>query len=188
MQVSHAIVGTEYGRTLIARVGISQGGTIWNYDTCEPTRRLTQAEIDALPGAARAMFTTYCWQVQADNPSKGTVAVWEGVTEEPESDPLNFIDHSCDPNMVFQGDNRLVARRDIKKGEPLTLEYATCDTTYARLDHCFCGSKDAQGKSLCRGRVTERDARDPVLRQKYRGQMRSCIVELVDDEDVPTRL
>ena len=36
------------------------------------------------------------------------------------------INHSCDPSVGFSGAIALVALRDIKKGEPITLDYATC--------------------------------------------------------------
>ncbi len=187
MQVPHSINEGEYGRTLVAGENIARGRTIWRYDDAVETEQLTLEQIRALPETKRRMFEMYCWQVASTGstlcdgvaPGVGVVALWEGVTEQPELDPLNFIDHSCQPNMHFRGDNELVARRDIIAGAPLTLEYATCDTVYARLDECRCGAVSDDGTSICRKKVTERDAYSPEIRRRYEGQMRSCIEALV---------
>jgi D-alanine-D-alanine ligase len=54
--------------------------------------------------------------------------------------------HSCFPNTCFEGLN-IVALRDIKPGEELTLDYADfCDETMVPFD-CLCGSPN------CRGRI-----------------------------------
>ena len=54
--------------------------------------------------------------------------------------------HSCDPNTEFVGLN-LVARRDIRGGEELTVDYATFYDRHMTPFDCACGSP------LCRGRV-----------------------------------
>lgn len=152
----------EHGRTLVAARQIQQGETIWEYDGAVASEKLSLAEIDALPADKRERFSTYCWQV--------TATQWEGVTENEDEDPVNFINHSCEPNMHFDGDDRLVARVVIAEGAALTLDYATCDTVFARIDQCLCGEK------TCRGRVTDRDAYDPAIRARYGQHMRSCIL------------
>ena len=55
--------------------------------------------------------------------------------------------HSCDPNTAYRGLN-LLAVRDIRAGEELTLDYAACcDETMAAFQ-CQCGSPK------CRGEIT----------------------------------
>lgn len=50
-----------------------------------------------------------------------------------------YINHSCDPNCMIDGD-RIVAARDVAEGEELTFDYST-DVDWAgfRMD-CSCGS------------------------------------------------
>jgi hypothetical protein len=66
--------------------------------------------------------------------------------------------HSCDPNTAYCGLN-LLAVRDIRAGEELTLDYAACcDETMAAFQ-CRCGSP------LCRGQITS-----PAPVKRYNGR------------------
>jgi uncharacterized protein len=64
-----------------------------------------------------------------------------------ESDPLRYVNHSCDPNMGIKGRVTFVALRNIKKGEHLTIDYSIteCDTLWnfkiQTGSNCKCGSK-----------------------------------------------
>ncbi len=71
-----------------------------------------------------------------------------------------FINHSCDPNVGFDGQIIYVAMRDIEPGEELCHDYAMERTDNYSLD-CRCGSE------LCRGRVTGDDWKNPELQQRY---------------------
>ena len=55
--------------------------------------------------------------------------------------------HSCDPNTAYDGLN-VVALRDIKKGEELTLDYATFLDEHMEPFQCQCGT------AKCRGLIT----------------------------------
>ena len=150
MNVQFTIGSDDKGHTLTTLEYIKQGQLIWKYDEKSVrelgVKILTLKEIHDLPSDERDTFEKYCWQVGTNE--------WEGVTKNPENDPMNFVDHSCDPNMHFIDDDTLVAKRDIKKFERLTLEYATCDTIYADIPVCLCGAKN------CRGTVKATDAYD----------------------------
>lgn len=65
---------------------------------------------------------------QVSNPHKGTV------------------NHSCSPNCKISGFNRLVAKRDIKKDEELTIDYGTVSvgTGHPIIENCSCGSKNCR--------------------------------------------
>lgn len=94
-----------------------------------------------------------------------TVQVEEGLylASIGESEPPDYINHSCDPNTGLDGQIALVAMRDIEPGEEVTIDYAMCDgSTYDEFD-CACGT------SLCRGRVTGDDWRDATLWKRYQG-------------------
>jgi D-alanine-D-alanine ligase len=58
--------------------------------------------------------------------------------------------HSCDPNTAYRGLN-LIAIRDIRAGEELTLDYAACcDETMAAFQ-CACGSPNCRGTIVING-------------------------------------
>ncbi len=79
----------------------------------------------------------------------------------------NFLNHSCEPNAGFKGQIAVVAMRDIRSGEQITIDYAMVlfhpqrGPAY-RLD-CLCGTPS------CRGRVTDNDWKIEALQERYRG-------------------
>jgi uncharacterized protein len=73
-----------------------------------------------------------------------------------------FTNHSCDPNLAIQGQIVLVAMRDIRPGDELTIDWATTDDGDYELE-CRCGSP------RCRGLVTGKDWTRPELQARYRG-------------------
>jgi uncharacterized protein len=48
-----------------------------------------------------------------------------------------FINHSCEPNVGYRGVDTLVAMRDVKKGEELTLDYEMSENSDRRM-MCKC--------------------------------------------------
>lgn len=79
----------------------------------------------------------------------------------PPKSTVHFGNHSCDPNLWWQGPYTLVARRRIEAGEELTNDYAISTGVLDFQMTCTCGSPD------CRGRVTGLDWRRPELRDRY---------------------
>ena len=61
-----------------------------------------------------------------------------------EPDEWKPINHSCDPNAWFEGLD-IVARRRIKKGEEITLDYATFYNEQAPSFECNCASPECRG-------------------------------------------
>jgi len=84
------------------------------------------------------------------------------VAQDHRDGAMLYTNHSCDPNVAFQGQIVLVAMRDIAAGEELTHDWATTDDLDYEID-CRCGS------SGCRGTVTGKDWMKPELQQKYSG-------------------
>ncbi|KEG12196.1 putative SET domain protein [Trypanosoma grayi] len=87
----------------------------------------------------KALFAEYAWPLDADG---HVYAIWE-------SDPNRWrpINHSCDPNCIFDEGHSLnvAAARDINEGEELTMDYSTfCDYTMKPFQ-CFCGSASCRG-------------------------------------------
>lgn len=75
--------------------------------------------------------------------------------------PVRYGNHSCDPNLWHTDATTAVARREIKSGEELTIDYATHTGIETWTMACRCGS------ALCRGTVTGRDWRLPQLQRAY---------------------
>ncbi len=77
-----------------------------------------------------------------------------------DDDPLQWApqNHSCDPNTHYDGLN-VLTRRLIKKGEELTLDYATLLDRTAEPFECRCGSANCRGtiKGIAGNSVTKRE-------------------------------
>jgi hypothetical protein len=88
--------------------------------------------------------------------SDGVFAMWS-------DDPKRWkpINHSCEPNSWLEGLN-LVARKNITKGELITLEYATfCADTLESFE-CGCNS------SNCRKIIRATDYLEPFVEEIYK--------------------
>ena len=60
-----------------------------------------------------------------------------GPTTEAEIEPVDYMNHSCEPNCGVFGSVAVVARRPVQPGEELTFDYGTTDTVGLRMD-CAC--------------------------------------------------
>lgn len=76
---------------------------------------------------------------------------------------IEFINHSCEPNVGFRGQIELVAMRDIQSEEIIAFDYAICTSEPGFRMECFC-----EGDS-CRQYITGEDWKIPELQKKYRG-------------------
>lgn len=70
------------------------------------------------------------------------------------------VNHSCNPNIGFNGDIILKAIRNISKGEECTVDYSMC---YSDLKNftCKCGS------NMCRKKITGNDWNKKFIQKKY---------------------
>ena len=108
-------------------------------------------------------FCSYCWPVSDD-----LFVMWS-------SDPAEWqpINHSCDPNAWNQGPNGLnvVARRSIRAGEEIRMDYATFCGHFAEMRpfDCHCGSP------TCRRTITGMDILQREVAEKYDGHTTSYI-------------
>jgi hypothetical protein len=93
-----------------------------------------------------------------------SVAIDEGVNlVQASDDPLQYGNHSCDPNLWMRDEVTVVARRAIQSGEELTIDYAIQTGYEGWSMNCRCGAAN------CRGVVSGLDWRDPQLQQEYAG-------------------
>jgi len=78
-------------------------------------------------------------------------------------EPNDNLNHACEPNAGFQGDITIIAMRDIRIGEEITIDYAMVDNLLELRMQCKCGS------AQCRGVISGRDWLVPELQKKYDG-------------------
>lgn len=97
---------------------------------------------------------------------------------EPETIDL-YLNHSCDPNCWLVDEVTVIARRDIKEGEEITLESATWndyeDEEYADDDVCTCGSE------ICRGKITGRDWMLPEIQNRFKNHFSPYLQQRINE-------
>jgi hypothetical protein len=71
-----------------------------------------------------------------------------------------YINHSCDGNVGFDENGDFIARRNIKKGEELTYDYALAESNPAFRMRCKCNARN------CRGIITGNDWRRDEFRRR----------------------
>lgn len=100
-----------------------------------------------------------------------SAAVDEGLNMliDPES-IIRFGNHSCDPNVWMADDVTTVARRRIKAGQEVTIDYATHSVMPEWRMECRCGSAN------CRRVISGNDWLRGDLQQRYGGHWSPFIV------------
>ena len=90
-----------------------------------------------------------------------------------------FLNHSCDSNLWFKDAFTLKARRDIRPGDELTVDYALFEHEdgYVAIASCSC---DSPG---CRHTITGGDCRKQEVRERYSGHFSPLINRRMADED-----
>jgi hypothetical protein len=140
------------GKGLFASTDIRKGEIIWRRDPDEA--RFHIDVIKSWPQEKQEKFFAHAYQVgdgHYHGPEDGIV-----------TDPADYMNHSCDPNTWFVDDATMAARRDIKKGEEITYDYATSETAENFVMICQCGAND------CRKVVKGTDYRlNESLRRRY---------------------
>lgn len=82
------------------------------------------------------------------------------ATDPEELEEVDFVNHSCDPNVGFKGKLKLIAMRDIFPGEEVTFDYAMSESSDFEM-YCQCDSPN------CRRKVTGDDWKRIELQEKY---------------------
>ena len=75
-----------------------------------------------------------------------------------------LINHSCDPNLIFEGSVVVRTRRDILPDEELCLDYGALghpDDERLVIERCLCK------KPSCRKQIYSYDWKNPALQQRY---------------------
>ena len=126
----------------------------------------------------RECYTDRTGAEEAVRNGKGIMQWDEDVfSYETERNPEHYmLNHSCDPNSWMADAHTLTARRDIRKGDEITVDIAMFeDQEDAVTDwSCNCGS------SMCRGRVTGKDWMREDLRERYKGHFSPLINKRIE--------
>jgi hypothetical protein len=142
------------GKGLFASEEIKAGEVIWRKDPGEA--RFHIDVIRSWPKEKQEKFFWHAYQVDDEwyhGPEDGVV-----------TDPADYMNHSCDPNTWFVDDETMVARRDIKKGEEITYDYATSESNENFVMRCDCGV------SNCRNVIRGTDCYTDQSLQKLYGR------------------
>ncbi len=91
--------------------------------------------------------------------------LWIGYPAGTEPRRDDFINHSCDSNLWFKNATTLSAKRDILRGEEVTLDYSiqSMDPKWTLEVKCNCKSE------FCRSSITGNDWKMPELQKRYEG-------------------
>lgn len=122
----------------------------------------------AVPGGEFAAF--------ADEQKAHSLQVDEDVylVTDAEREPVDFFNHSCEPNAGLRGQICLVAMRAIAAGEEVCFDYVMSDGSPYDEFECHCGSP------ACRAVVSGDDWKRPELQQRYAGYFSPYLQQRID--------
>ena len=146
---------TRIGRGLFACQPIARGISLFGEDDWvdETEARafsvLTPAQVEKLSPALRTAFVRYGYNTALDQVT-GTFHA-EAVRH-----PVNLINHSCEPNLGYDGVDAIVALHGISPGEEIRMDYGTYSFSFDHGFVCRCGAW------ACRGQVLRDDWRSLV--------------------------
>lgn len=146
---------TATGQGVFACQPIARGAQLFGEDDWvdEAERRnfstLSAQQLGALTPQMRTAFLRFAYNVAPDRIS-GT------FRPEMVRHPVNFLNHSCEPNAGYDGADHIVALLRISPGEEINMDYGTYSFSFDHDFKCACG---AWG---CRGKVTQNDWPDLV--------------------------
>jgi hypothetical protein len=125
------------GQALFACQPIASGTQLFGEDDWadEAEKRsfstLTSKQLDELAPPVRAAFLRFAYNVSPEQ-IRGTFRP-EGVRH-----PVNFINHSCEPNAGYDGADHIVALRRIAAGEEIQMDYGTYSFSFDHDFTCTC--------------------------------------------------
>ena len=87
--------------------------------------------------------------------------------------PINYFNHSCDPNTGFDLRDNYIAIKNIPRGTEFLLDYSFLNTNPNYMMNCRCGSKN------CRKKVTGNEWKNEKFVQKNRRYLYSDLRKLL---------
>lgn len=156
-----AVKKTEkIGLGLVALDPIAQGQTVIFFGG----KLMTWAEITRLP------------EDMWDIPYQVSDDIFFGIPKREEIGIGEKINHSCDPNAGFTSEMRLVAIRDIRPGEDVTMDYGTCSSMDGYYLECRCGHAN------CRSEVTGEDWKNLDLQRRLGNYFQPYLKEKIREQ------
>jgi D-alanine-D-alanine ligase len=151
---------TGYG--LHASRAFKEGETILQFEDCQHILVSKAKSATWTDSIRKHLFATYAHPISEE--------LWVMPTIQPS--PWHSINHSCDPSAVISADGlTVIARRDIKKGEPITLEYGTYRVENSAEFKCNCDS------NRCRGVIRGTDYLLPQIEQTYKNHIAPYVLQ-----------
>ena len=166
--------GGVHGRCWFAGAAIRAGEMVWEKgDAVYHDIDIPKEELLTWPQDKRDTFMALAYQVRPGVYRGTDPALADSISEEEAAE--YFVNHSCDGNCWYRGDDLLVAMRDIEEGEELVYDYALteADPDWTLAPQCRCG------KEACRGLVTGNDWQRPDLQLKYADHFTQHILQLI---------
>jgi len=161
-----------HGNCWFASEKIKAGEMIWELGNIPyHDIDINKKELDSWPAEKREKFLSLAYMIEE--------GIWRGsdpnrVVPQSELDEY-FVNHSCDGNSWYQGEDLLIASRDILPGEEISYDYCLteCDPSYILATKCLCGTK------LCRGLVSGNDWKLENLQKKYGEHFTPHVLKLI---------
>lgn len=160
----HPLISGQKG--LYTNQAIKAGTVVWDDPIPHSEAKLIPINsIDLMTPEQQDWVAHYCYQVtehdfRAPNDS---------------DDAATMTNHSCDGNTGWVEDGtRMVAIRDIAKGEEITFDYATSEVRDYGFVDCMCGAKE------CRKTVGPDDYLKSDVQAKYKGFFMPFIQDRID--------
>lgn len=179
MPLNEKVLITEtgvHGHCWFAKEAFTKGEWIWKKrpDGAPHTDiYLTYEQINALPADKKETWLSLAYQVDSN--------LMCGF--DPEREPLyeelieDYVNHSCDGNAWYEGNDLLVAMRDIAAGEEIYYDYALTENhPDFSFPKCLCGKGDK-----CRGKITGNDWQLPELQAKFGRHFLPHVLKSIDD-------
>lgn len=160
--------GKTHGYSWVANEDIEEGEVIWWIDEDYVPiyeKNITFEEFESWDQEKQNKFMALAYQVDE--------GVLEGLidTTGVPFDILKeyYVNHSCDGNCWYDGDKRIIASRNIKKGEEISYDYALTESNHYFKLNCQCGT------SKCRKVITGDDWKRKDIRERYKGHFLSYL-------------
>lgn len=154
----------EHGYRIVATKDISKDELIFEHEEQEHHLISRSHVMNTWSEEKKKWFRQYAWPI-----SDEIYVMWS-----PNPDKWIPINHSCEPNAWLTGLN-VTARKSIRAGEEITLDYATFCNEIMEPFSCNCGTND------CRQMIKGTDYRSDFVREKY-GEHVSAYVKKMTEE------
>jgi SET domain-containing protein len=135
----HELRETVTGRAVFACRAIAAGTPLFGEDDWagEDERksfsRLSAAQLEDLTPSIRTTFLRFAYNTTPEEIT-GT------FHPERVRHPVNYINHSCEPNAGYDGVDAIVALRRISAGEEICMDYGTFSFSFDHEFKCTCGT------------------------------------------------